>query len=297
MDTQTLRLFIAVARRGSFAAVARAQSADPSAVSRAIATLEDELGVRLFQRSTRRMALTEAGSRYLARVAPLLDELEHAREDAAALGSEVSGTVRLTTSITYGHIRVVPLLPGLHAAFPRLKLELRMTDARLDLVAEGIDLAVRLGPAPQGELIGAKLSETAYIVCAAPGWVARHGAPSHPADMRGIGCVLFDLAEFRRTWRFRAASGERTKVAVDGPLVVSSLLAVRDAAMAGIGPALLPDWLAGAALAAGTLVDLFPAHRVTATEFATAVWLLYPSRAYLPGKVRAVIDHLRPRLR
>jgi DNA-binding transcriptional LysR family regulator len=297
MDTDTLRLFVAVARRGSFAAVARAEAADPSAVSRAIAVLEDDLGVRLFQRSTRRMALTEAGTRYLARVAPLLDELEHAREDAASAQGEVAGTLRLTTSITFGQVRLVPLLPELHAAFPRLRLELLMTDSRLDLVAEGIDLAVRLGPADQGDLIGVKLSDTSYRVCASPGWLARAGRPAAPGDLRGVDCVLFNLGDFRSRWRFRDITGVTTEVPVDGRIVASSLLAVRDGALAGIGPALLPDWLAAEALAAGGLVDLFPSHEVAAAAFGTAAWLLYPSRAYLPGKVRAMIDFLRPRLR
>jgi DNA-binding transcriptional LysR family regulator len=297
MDTETLRLFVAVARRGSFAAVARAAASDPSAVSRTIAVLEDELGVRLLQRSTRRMALTEAGARYLARVAPLLDELDHAREDAAATGAAIAGTVRVTTSVTYGHVRFVPLLPALHAAFPRLTLDLVISDARLDLVAEGIDLAIRLGPATHGELIGVKLSDTRYQVCASPAWIAGHGRPAEPAALRGVDCVLFHLGDFRSRWQFRDAAGAKTDVPVGGRMVLSSLLAVRACTVAGMGPALLPNWLAEEALAEGALVDLFPAHGVTATDFATAAWLLYPSRAYLPGKVRAVIDFLRPRLR
>jgi DNA-binding transcriptional LysR family regulator len=297
MDSETLRLFVATARRGSFAAVARAEAADPSAISRAVGGLEDELGVRLFQRSTRRMALTEAGERYLARVAPLLDELDRARDDAAGAGAEVSGTLRLTASNTFGHVRLVPLLPELLATFPRLRLDLLITDARLDLVAEGVDLAIRLGPMPVGDLIGVKVADTAYRVYASPGWLARADVPRLPSDLRAHGCLLFNLAEFRTRWRFRDAAGAEEEVPVDGPLVASSLIALRDCAIAGIGPALLPDWLAAEAVAAGRLVDLFPAYQVTATDFATGAWLLYPSRAYLPGKVRAVIDFLRPRLR
>ena len=297
MDTGTLRLFAAVARRGSFAAVARAEAADPSAVSRAVAGLEGELGVRLFQRSTRRLALTEAGARYLARIAPLLDELDRARDDAASAVGEVAGVLRLTASVTFGHVRLVPLLPALCEAFPRLQLDLLFTDARLDLVAEGIDLAIRLGPARHGELIGAKLFDIRYRVYASPGWIARHGAPRAPAELRGIPCVLFSLAEFRTRWRFRDAAGAAEEVPVDGRIVASSLLAVRDCAIAGLGPALLADWLAAEAVADGRLIELFPHHEVTATDFAAAAWLLYPSRAWLPGKVRAVIDFLRPRLR
>jgi DNA-binding transcriptional LysR family regulator len=297
MDTDVLRLFVAVARRGSFAAVARAEDADPSAVSRAVAALEDELGIRLFQRSTRRMTLTEAGTRYLERVAPLLDELEHARAAATELSGEMTGLLRITTSITYGQVRLVPLLPALHKAFPRLQVDVVISDARLDLVAEGIDLAIRLGPAVHGDLIGVKLSDTAYRVCASPAWLAQHAPPRVPADLRDIDCVLFNLADFRSRWRFRDAAGAVTEVPVDGKLLASSLLAVQSCTLAGMGPALLPDWLVADALADGSLLDLFPGYDVSASAFASAAWLLYPSRAHLPGKVRAVIDFLRPRLR
>jgi DNA-binding transcriptional LysR family regulator len=297
MDTDVLRVFAAVARRGSFAAVARVRATDPSAVSRGIAALEDELGVRLFQRSTRRMALTEAGARYLARVAPLLDELDRARDDAAAAGADVTGTLRLTASITFGHVKLVPLLPALQAAFPRLQLDLLLSDARLDLVAEAIDLAVRLGAAIEHDLVGTKLFDMRYQVCASPDWAARHGMPEAPGDLRDVACLLFGLADFRTRWRFRGAAGALSEVPIGGKLTVSSLLAVRDCALAGMGPALLPRWLVEHELASGRLIDLFPAHDVTATDFSAAAWLLYPSRAYLPGKVRAVIDFLRPRLR
>lgn len=297
MDTDTLRTFVAVARRGSFAAVARARAADPSAVSRSVAALEDELGVRLFQRSTRRMGLTEAGARYLARVAPLLDELDRARDDAAAAGTEVTGTLRLTASITFGHVKLVPMLPALQAAFPRLQLDLLFSDARLDLVAEGIDLAIRLGPAIDSNLIGARLFELRYLVCASPGWVAAHGMPQAPGELRDIPCLLFSVGDFRTRWRFRGAAGSLTDVPVDGNLICSSLLAVRDCAVAGMGPALLAHWLVEREVAEGRLVNLFPAFEVTVSDFSAAAWLLYPSRAYLPGKVRAVIDFLRARLR
>ncbi len=297
MDTNALRTFVAVARRGSFAAVARAEAADPSAVSRSVAALEDELGVRLFQRSTRRMALTEAGARYLARVAPLLDELDRARDDAASDAAEATGTLRLTASMTFGHVKLVPLLPTLRAAFPRLRFDLLLTDAKLDLVAEGVDLAIRLGPAIDSDLVGLKLFDMRYVVCASPEWVRAHGMPHAPADLREIGCVLFSLGDFRTRWRFRGAAGSVTEVPIGGELTISSLLAVRDCALAGIGPALLACWLVERELAAGQLANLFPAFEASPSDFSSAAWLLYPSRAYLPAKVRAVIDFLRPRLR
>lgn len=297
MDANTLRLFREVAQRGSFAAVARAHDTDPSAVSRAIAGLEDELGVRLFQRSTRNMALTEAGTIYSERIGALLDDLDRARDEAVALGVGVAGTLRLTSSIAFGHVRLVPLLPALRATFPRLRLELLMSDTRVDLVAERIDLAIRLGPQPDSALTGVKLFDMRYYVCASPDWVARHGMPEAPEAMARHECLLFDLPEFRTTWRFRDAAGLDSEVPVRGGVLLSSLMALRDCALAGMGPALLVGWLVEEDLAAGRLIDLFPQHRAGARASVSAAWLLYPSRQYLPVKVRAVIDFLRPRLR
>lgn len=297
MDIETLRLFRAVALRGSFAAAARARDTDPSAVSRAIAALEDELGVRLFQRSTRRMALTEAGTLYAERVAAVLDDLERARDEAVAVGVGVVGTLRLTASIAFGHVRLVPLLPALRAAFPRLRLEMLLSDARLDLVAERIDLAIRLGPQPEADLVGVKLFDMRYHVCASPDWVARHGMPAAPQELARHDCLLFDLPAFRTTWHFRDAAGLRSEVPVGGGLLLTSLMALRECVLAGMGPALLVSWLVADDLATGRLVDLLPAHEAGARAGGSGAWLLYPSRSYLPVKVRAVIDFLRPRLR
>ena len=145
MEIATLQLFVDVARLGGFSAAARTTGRDPSLVSRAIAGLEAELGLRLFQRTTRRLALTEAGAAYLARVEPLLAELVVAG-DMARSSEGIAGRVRLTCSVAYGLERIVPLLPALRRLWPDLKLDLLVDDANIDLVADHVDLAIRLGP-------------------------------------------------------------------------------------------------------------------------------------------------------
>ena len=293
METDQLRLFVDVARRGNFAAVARDRAIDPSSVSRVIAALETELGVRLFQRTTRRVALTEAGDLYLNRVEPLLNDREHARDEILAVSAGPVGTLRLTASVAFGRQCLVPLLPAFRAEFPRLKLELLFSDTNLDLVGERVDLAVRLGPSFDTSLVGVKLCDTRYRVCASPGYLKKCKPLRGPRDLTAHRCVLFALPEFRTRWLFRSRKGELSEVAVDGDLVVSNALALRDCALAGMGPSLLANWLIDEELAAGRLIDLFPSYRVTATDFETAAWLLYPSRTYLPNKVRATIDFLK----
>ena len=295
MDTAVLRVFLDVVKRGGFAAVARDANVDPSSISRAIAGLESELGARLFQRTTRKLTLTEAGESFLARVCPLVEELERAREEVATIGAEPSGTLRLTASVAFGQICLVPLLSAFRRAFPRLSLELLMTDSNLDLIADRIDLAIRLAPSYRGDVVGSKLFATRYRVAASPGYLAREGAPKAPRELSAHSCLLFPLPDFRERWLFRRGS-VLEEVPVHGSFVLSTALALRSAAIDGLGPVLLADWHVREDFAKGRLVDLFPQHEVTATTFDTAAWLLYPSRKYLPHKVRATIDFLRTHL-
>jgi len=297
MDIESLRIFVRVARRGSFAVVARDCGTDPSSISRTIAALEDELQVRLLQRSTRRMTLTEAGAKYLARLEPLLDELDQAKDDALVAGAKPIGTIRLTASVTFGQKCIAPLLPKLRDAFPDLGIDLVLTDTNIDLVSEGVDLAVRLGPSRDSALIGVKLMDTRYHVCASPTYLenARKQKRSleTPADLAAHRCLLLNLPDYRSRWLFRDPGGAISEIPVDGDVLMSSPLVLLTCAIEGMGPALLVDWMVRDEFAKGTLVDLFSGHAVTATDFETSAWLLYPSRTYLPRKVRVVIDFLR----
>ena len=296
MDLEALRIFSEVARRGGFSAVARDRGLDPSSVSRAIGMLESDLGVRLFQRTTRRLTLTEAGGLYLDRIEALIDGLDAARDEALAITTGPAGTLRLTASVAFGHACLTPLLPAFRAAFPALRLELLLSDANLDLVAERIDLAIRLGPSVEADVVGIKLLDTRYKVCASPSYLTAAPPLATPDDLRDHRCLRFSLPEFRARWLFRTGDGPVGEVPVDGDLVVSNALVLRDCALAGLGPALLPDWLIETDLTQGALVDCFPDHRIAATGFDTAAWLLYPSRTFLPNKVRVAIDFLRQRL-
>lgn len=291
-----MRLFVEVARRGNFAAVARDRDVDPSSVSRAVALLEDELGVRLFQRTTRRVALTEAGKLYLSRVTPLVDELDHARDEVRGVSAGPSGTLRLTASVAFGCTCLVPLLPEFRQRYPNVKLELLLTDTVLDLVAERVDLAIRLGRRFDADFVATKLSDTPYRVCASPAYLKDRKAPKVPAELQQHSCLLFALPDFRTRWLFRDRKGAVQEVPVRGDVTILNALALRACALAGMGPVLLGNWLVDEDIKRGRLVDLFPDYRVTATDFDTATWLLYPSRSHLPNKVCVMIDFLKQHL-
>jgi DNA-binding transcriptional LysR family regulator len=296
MNLEDLKLFVEVARLGGFASAARSYDLDPSSVSRTVAALEAELGIRLFQRSTRKLSLTEAGHLYLSRIAPVVDELNQAREQAQDFGKGVAGVLRMTASVAFGYQRIAPLLAEFRARHPALKLEVLLSDTNLNLVNDRIDLAIRLGSRFEGDVVCTKLVSTRYRVCASPSYLRTHGTPLKPQELRKHSCLVLSLPEFRNEWRFKDRKGKEQQVEISGDVTISNPLVQQRCALEAMGPALLADWLSDEHIASGSLVDLFPHYAVTATSFDTGVWLLYPSRNYLPGKVRAMIDFLREKL-
>ncbi|NEQ45984.1 MAG: LysR family transcriptional regulator [Leptolyngbya sp. SIOISBB] len=293
MEISTLQIFVEVMRQGSFTAVARDRNLDPSSISRTIAGLEKELGLRLFQRTTRRLSPTEAGTTYFERVGPLVEELQQAIEIATDVSGQPRGTLRVTASVSFGQRCLVPLLPQFRQQYPDLAIELLLTDAVLDLFAERIDVAIRLGILADSSLIAQRLMPTDYRVCASPHYLSQSGQLATPSDIARHACLRFPLAGFRSRWLFQDQAGKLAEIPVTGSIVISNALALQQCAIAGLGLALLPNWLIDAELQAGTLIDVFPDYQVTATEFNTAAWLVFPSRAYMPLKVRAFLDFLK----
>lgn len=293
MDVSVLQIFVEVVRQGSFAAVARDRNLDPSSVSRAIAGLEAELGIRLFQRTTRQLSPTEAGIAYFERVEPLLEEMQQAMQAAIDLSEQPKGTLRVTASVSFGQKCIVPLLADFQAMYPDLTVDLLLTDAIVDLFAERIDLAVRLGLLADSTLIAQQLMRTHYSVCTSPHYLKRYGQPESPSDIAHHNCLLFPLTGFRSRWIFRDKNGNLSDTPVHGRTIISNAIALQQCAIAGMGLALLPHWLIAADLQAGTLTNVFPDYEVTATDFNAAAWLVYPSRTYVPLKVRVFIDFLK----
>ncbi|WP_415714966.1 LysR family transcriptional regulator [Roseibium sp.] len=287
MELQALKTILLVRDLGSIAAAARSLDLDASKVSRVVSSVERELGLRLFQRSTRKLSTTDEGSRYLRRIAPLVQELEAAGVEAASQGGRPSGTIRLTASVAFVQEGILPVLPKFQDMYPELTVELYPADHNLDLLAEGLDLAVRLAAAPKGDLISTKLLTTRYRVVAAPDYLDKVKPVEHPVDLADLNCLCFAFPGFKKSWLFRTLGAKPFSVDVSGKTVIARL---------GMGAALLPDWLIGKDLKSGRLVDLFPDHECAAFDFETAAWILYPSRTYLPQKVRVMIDFLKAEL-
>lgn len=291
LSLAALQMFFDTARAGSFAAVARARGVDPSIVSRQIKGLEHALGFALFDRNTRRLHLTEAGRLYLDRARGILDELDAARQEATDVMAQPSGLLRLTTSTAFGERWLMPRIAGFAASYPGISLDLMLTDNVVDIAQAGVDLAIRLAPQPVGALVARKLMDTSYHVVASPDYLARIGPLDRPQDLSARDCLLLPLPGYRSQWRFRQGDAQ-TEVAVSGMITVSSPVALHRAARDGLGPALLAGWIVEDDLQSGRLVDCLPGWDVSAVDFDTAAWLVYPSRDYVPGKVRAMIDYL-----
>ncbi|MDX8354020.1 LysR family transcriptional regulator [Cognatiyoonia sp. IB215182] len=294
MELALLQTFSDVARRGSFAAVARDEGVDPSSVSRRVAALEQALGLTLFERTTRRLALTEAGRIYLDRIGPILEELADAVDTARDAVTEPSGLLRVTTSVAFGERWLTPRLASFRAQFPRVQIELILSDAQIDIAAEGIDVALRLGPGVEGTFIVSKLFDVRYRAVAAPSYLGRMGQPAHPADLKLHDAILFALPRFGPAWRFRTKS-DSTMIEVHPrpTLAISNALAIRRAALEGLGIALLADWTIADDLEKGKLIDLFPNYEGSATDFDAAVWTAYSSRHYIPARLRGFLDYIR----
>lgn len=292
MDLETLKLFVDVMRHGSFADVARARGVAPSSISRAVAGLEDELGIRLFQRSTRKLEPTEAALAYFARISPVVTEIETAGLIAMDLRDEPRGNLRITAPAVFGQSAIVPLLPALMNAYPQLSVELLLTDACLDLVEERIDVAVRLGTLKDSSYVAKRLANMGFRVCASPAYLQRHGTPASPREIAEHACLLFPRPGYSLDWLFKDGDGSVTQIPISGKCLITNSGAVRQCAIAGMGLALLPDWLVDDDISSGRLVGLFSEYAVTATDYQSAIWMLYPSREYMPLKTRVVVDFL-----
>ncbi|NJL53075.1 MAG: LysR family transcriptional regulator [Hydrococcus sp. SU_1_0] len=282
-----------VMRQGSFAAVARERNIDPSSVSRAIALLEQELGVKLLQRTTRQISPTEAGTTYFNRIEPLVEELQQAVELVSDISGSPKGTIRVTASVSFGIQCIVPLLDKFQAKYPELTIELLLTDAVVDLLTDRVDLAVRLGLLEDSTLIAQRLIKTNYVVCASSRYLERKGEPNQPNNLDQHNCLLFPLAGFRSRWLFKDRAGLIETIPVKGNTIISNAIALKQCTLSGMGLTLLPRWLIDPELESGKLTQVLSEYEVTATDFNTSAWLVYPSRTYVPLKVRLLVDFLK----
>ncbi|WP_138470249.1 LysR family transcriptional regulator [Poseidonocella sp. HB161398] len=283
-----LRAFVATAQSGSFTAAAERLGMSNRLSSKYVGELETRLGVRLLQRTTRKVGITPAGERLLARAPALLDELDAMIGDVTEDTRGFSGVIRVSAPVTFGEIFVRDLLGRFCTEHPDLVVDLRLDDAHVDLASDGIDLAFRIGQPDVAALTVRRLGQIGSRLVAAPAYLEVHGRPARPADLPAHRCIIDTNRRAADRWVFRGADGEHV-IHVPGRMMANSARVVRDLAMSGQGIAFLPDFVLHDALAAGQLEPLLGDYSCD-TIPVSAVWLEGRS---LPRKVRALVDFAR----
>ena len=282
-----LRVFVRVAEAQSFSAVAREVGTTQPAVSRQVAALEEHLGARLIQRTTRSLALTEDGRDLLGHARRVLDSVEEAEASVGRRHSLPGGLVRLGTSSTFGRLYVAPRIPRLLERYPDLSIDLRMSDGVSDLVAEGIDLAIRVGAVQDLSLVSRKIGSSRRIAVASASCIAAYGEPHAPADLARLPCIIFTGSNTPAEWLFEGPNGP-VSVSVAGRFRTDNGEGVREAVLAGLGFAVLPVWFFGTELTDGRLLPVLTGWEPPRS----AISAVYPSRRNLAPRTRAVIDFL-----
>ncbi|MDL5601417.1 LysR substrate-binding domain-containing protein [Pseudomonas sp. A29(2023)] len=276
--------FIAVAETGQFTAAAQRIGLSSSQVSRQIARLEERLQTRLFYRSTRKVALTEAGQTFLQHCQRLVDARDEAMRAISDLTGEPKGLLRMTCAVAYGERFIVPLVNAFMARHPQLRVDIELSNRPLDLVHEGLDLAIRLGRLQDSRLVATRLAPRVMYLCAAPSYLERYGRPHSLSELARHNCLVGSSDQ----WTFQQ-DGKEQSLRVQGNWRCNSGQAVLDAALRGFGLCQLPDYYVLDHLKSGELVSLLEQHRPPNT----AVWALYPQQRHLSPKVRQLVDALR----
>ncbi len=291
VELDDVAVFVRVVDAGSFSRAARELSLPKSTVSRAVSRLEAALSVRLLQRTTRSLNLTDEGDRYYKSVAPALGMLRNAEHELDATQEVVKGTLRMTAPADAGELLLSDLISEFVATHPEVSIDLVLTGRRVDMIAEGFDLAVRAGTLPDSSLIAKKLGDVQEWLVASPSYVERRGTPKSVKALERHDVVLFRPVEGANHWELHGQSGA-AKVSVSGRVGADDMNFIYRAALAGAGIALLPSFQVVPDIDAGRLVRLLPRlERVS-----SALWVVTPSRRYVPRKVAAFRELLIERL-
>jgi DNA-binding transcriptional LysR family regulator len=287
-----LAVYVEVAERGSFVQAARRLKRSPAAVTRAIAELEARLGVRLLNRTTRAVTLTEAGQGLLAGARRVLADLDEIERATAGQGSAPRGELAVTAPIVFGRRHVTPIVAAFLKRYADVNVRLLLLDRPIDLLEEGIDIAVRIGVLPDSSAVATQVGTVRRVVVAAPSYLARHATVSAPGDLSRHRIISFSGIGGAERWRFIGDGGD-VVVRVLPRLTVSTAEAALDVALSGFGITRVLSYQAAEALAAGTLVQLLAANETQDLP----VHLLYPAGRHPAPKLRAFIDFAAPRLR
>ncbi len=285
-----MAVFAAVVQGGGFSAAARRLGISKSSVSKSVARIEDRLGARLLNRTTRRLSLTAAGEAYLEGCVAALEAARQAEEAVARLQGEPRGALKVSAPMSFGIRHLAPLLPDFLARYPDLTVDLCLDDEITDLVAEGFDLAIRISRLADSSLVARRLCASPRVVCGSPDYFARHGTPRHPRELAEHNCLVYTLLLGGDDWRYSGPDGEGS-VRLAGTLRCNNGDALRQAMLAGVGISPLPTFLVGEDIQAGRLVPVLTDW----VDRSGTIFAVYPHSRHLSAKVRLFVDYLSAR--
>lgn len=286
---QAERMFVKVVETGSFAAAARRLGTSSGQASKLVSKLESDLGVKLLNRTTRALSLTEAGQAYADRMRAILESFDDLTTELQNAAIAPRGRIRLTAPLSFGTVRLAPVLARFARDYPEISLEVQFTDRIVNLVEEGFDAAVRVGRTMDSALVGRKLGKARMLTVAAPGYLALRGRPIVPADLAGHDCILDTNNREPGVWLYR----QDTRVNVSGRLIFSNATACLAAAEEGLGIAYLPDFVLQDQLVQERVIEVLADW----SEVSLGIHALWPGRRNLPRKLRVLVDFMAAELR
>lgn len=292
---KAIETFVRIAQTGSLSKAAQELGTSRALASTHLKQLEDHLGVRLINRTTRQLSLTEIGQEYLTFCQSTLASFEEAETAISRQREEPRGTLKILASMAFGNLHLAPAIALFMAEHPDIKISLILTDTTFspfDLIDQGYDLAVWMHAIEDMSIISTKIGDVRWPALATPAYLDSHPRPTHPSDLEHHTCLLHRSIAPDGVWRFEGPEG-RVSVKVNGPLLTNSVFALRAAAIQGVGVTLLPTYYAEPDIAAGTLVEIFADYEPPSRP----IYLLYPHARYLPLKTRLFIDFLRAYVR
>ena len=285
---RAFEVFATVVGQGSFTRAADKLDTSPANVTRYVNELEEALGARLLNRTSRRLSLTETGKTLYDRALSILEDVAEAEAIASTAAIRPRGRLRVNAPLSFGILHLAPLWPRFSARYPDIELDISLVDRVVDLVEEGYDLAVRISRGGSPALVSRKLATTRHLICASPDYVARHGAPANPDDLRDYACIAYTYSDSVDDWRLVDDAGKEHSVVVRHIMRTNNGDTARAAALAGLGIIRQPTFLIGEDLRRKRLVPLLTGYRMPEID----VLAVYPSRRHLSAKVRVMVDFL-----
>jgi len=290
-ELNEIEIYVKVAEAKSFTLAANHLGISKASVSKSITRLEKSLGTRLIQRTTRRLILTDAGVKYYQHSVRALAEMDLAKKAIHSLKAAPSGRLRVTAPVTFGNLHVASHIPTFLQTFENVNVDLVLTDRKVNLTAEGFDLAIRLSAQPGLNLIAKKIAPTKRVLCASPLYLDRFGKPKLLQDLSHHQCLSYLHFTAKPQWCFKGPKGI-IQVAVNGRYQINNIEAIQSAVLDGCGIALMPTYLVGPEIASGRLIEILPQHE-SVSEFGDHVLAAYPPDRFLLPKVRVFIEFLK----